>query len=76
MGDNMATKKDRLEKSVSQDIAGRPNWEEIGKGTVAVTTRLKPGDRDRLEEHFRARGLKLSQGVRMILSEYMREHRI
>ena len=35
------------------------------------TMRLSKRDRELLKAHFRTKGLKLSQGVRMIIREYL-----
>lgn len=43
---------------------------------VTVGVRLSPIDRDRLEAYFSNRDLKLSQGLRMAIKEWMAEKRI
>lgn len=43
---------------------------------VAVGIRLDPRDKDRLEAYFSSRDLKLSQGLRMAIKEWMNEKRI
>ena len=40
------------------------------------TMRLSKRDRELLKAHFRSKGLRLSQGVRMILREYLNKEGI
>jgi hypothetical protein len=43
---------------------------------VTVGVRLSPADRDRLEAYFSKRDLKLSQGLRMAIKEWMADKRV
>ncbi len=40
-----------------------------------VSLRLPPSMKNRLQQHFRRKGLKLSAGIRMLLVEYLDRER-
>ena len=64
-------------ENIEQDTKGRDvNWQDFKDDTVAVGTRLPKGVKDALQRYFEDRGLKLSQGLRMIISDYMKAERI
>jgi len=82
----MASKRSNLEKIVKQDMNARDlpakSAESGGKQPqkdpmVIFSIRLPKSQRDALQAHFkRDLGLDLSPGIRMILTQYMREKRI
>lgn len=41
------------------------------KTTVTFSVRLLNEDREALRDHFKNKGLKITQGVRMLIKEYM-----
>jgi len=67
-------KSDIIDQAVNKDMDTR-NFETFKKSeTVAVGTRLPVQDRAWLEQHFQKQGLKLGQGLRMIIKQYMNSH--
>ena len=70
----MPQKRPDLKSTVRKDVESR----QIGMGSrpkvkndASIIFRLPRGQFTLLEEHFSKRGLKLSQGIRMIVSEYI-----
>ena len=64
-----------LQKGKAKDRA-RETFERLNalpKTTVAVSFRLTTRERDKLREHFDRDGLSLAQGLKMIMTRYMRE---
>ena len=43
---------------------------------VTVGVRISPVDRKRLQGYFEARGLRLGQGLRMILKDWLETNRV
>ena len=58
--------------SKSRDV----NWQDFKDDTVPVGTRLPKSAKEALQRYFEGRGLKLSQGLRMIITDYMNTERI
>jgi len=77
----MANRK-RTEERIAENVERFHNPQKPGafadrrSDLVTVAVRLDPGLRDRLQRHFEERGLKLGQGLRMVLSEWAREKQI
>ena len=70
----MPQKRPDLKTTVRQDVEGR----QIAAGPTpkvkndaSIIFRLPRAQFTMLEDHFSKRGLKLSQGIRMIVSEYI-----
>ncbi len=51
-------------------------FKQMKTDLVPVATRIRPAERTRLQRHFESRGLKLAQGLRMIVSEWMQKNRV
>ena len=64
-------KSDIIDKAVQQDMDTRDFGTFKKSETVAVGTRLDVQDRAWLERHFEEQGLKLGQGLRMIIKQYI-----
>jgi len=65
------------EENIESDSKTRGiDWKAFKDETVPVGTRLPENMKKALQVHFESKGLKLSQGVRMIISEYMEKARI
>jgi transposase len=70
----MALKRQSITDAVKQDIAGRDLGATATAATGSMDTfsiRLTRRDRETLERYFDRRGLKVTQGIRMIITEYM-----
>ena len=80
MASKRATSKtEELKSIVAHEVSTErnlPRWEDFTENLVPCGTRISKQDKDRLEHHFESRGLKLSQGLRMIISDYMAKERI
>ena len=64
-------------ENIEKDTATRKvDYSAFSDDTVSVGTRLTKHEKDALQTHFRDKGLKLAQGIRMIISEYMSKERI
>ena len=64
-------------ENIEKDAAKRQvDYSAFSNDTVPVGTRLTKHEKDVLQRHFKEKGLKLAQGIRMILSEYMSKERI
>ena len=57
--------------SSSMSTAEPPEEERL----ELVSLRLPPSMKNRLQQHFRRKGLKLSAGIRMLLAEYIDRER-
>ncbi len=74
----MALKKPTIADAVKSDIEARSisssprrgDFPDVGKMDT-FSIRLSAQDRDILRAHFDRRGLKLTQGIRMIINDYM-----
>ena len=64
-----------IRQLIDSDIEARSlprKEEEAESGNLEIfSLRLFEQDKERLTQHFRRKGLKLSQGLRMIIAEYM-----
>ena len=64
-------------ENIEKDAASRQvDYSAFKDETIPVGTRLLRREKNALQKHFEAKGLKLSQGLRMIISEYMTRERI
>lgn len=64
-------------ENIEKDAESRKvDYSSFKDETVPVGTRLTQREKNILQKHFEAKGLKLSQGVRMIIAEYMTRERI
>jgi len=73
------SKTEDLKATVEHEISQErklPRWEDFTQNLVPCGTRISKEDKVRLEHHFETRGLRLSQGLRMIISEYMEHEHI
>ena len=57
------------EHSNNTDITRLREYED--KTTVTFSVRLYKKDREKLRDYFQSRGLKLGQGLRMIIKDFM-----
>lgn len=69
-------KKDETEDRARETIeaAGLPM--KSGGKLEPLLIRLGKYDRKRLENHFSSKGLKMAQGIRMVLKEYLEQQGI
>ena len=64
-------------ENIESDTKSRDvNWQNFKDDTVAVGTRLPKSAKAALQAYFEGRGLKLSQGLRMIVNDFMKQERI
>jgi len=71
------SKADEARKAAERDADKREiKYEEFESHMVPVGTRLPEDQKRALERYFIAKGLKLGQGVRLIISEYIQRERI
>ena len=61
------TQTEHIEKDT--DITRLREYQD--KTTVTFSVRLLNEDREALRDHFKNKGLKITQGVRMLIKEYM-----
>lgn len=80
----MATKREQIEKTVktdmdNRDLGNKPENEKqpIDDPMTIFSIRLPKSQKDSLQVHFKNDlGLDLSPGIRMLITKYMREHRL
>jgi hypothetical protein len=66
-------KKSDLQKNIEKNFEDKVDYNAFKKSElVSVGTRISPEDRDVLERHFHDLGLNLSQGLRMIVKEFLK----
>ena len=68
-----AVNRENIEKDA---VTRKVDYSGFKDETVSVGTRLTNREKTALLKHFEDRGLKLAQGLRMIISEYMNRERI
>lgn len=70
-------KADEARKALEKDQETRNiDYSSFESHMVSAGVRLPESDKRALERHFSERGLKLGQGLRMIIAEYMKRERI
>lgn len=83
----MATKRQEITKTIMADMETRTLPAKKGatddrkpqdKGSMAIfSIRLPESQKSKLQAHLKADlGLDLSPGIRMIITQYMKEHRL
>ena len=60
--------------SENTDITRLREYDDKARATFSI--RIDNQDRERLQRYFKNRGLKLTQGIRMIIKEYMEKEGI
>ena len=60
----------------ARDIGKKVDYKTFRAHLVNVGVRISPDDKRALEQHFAARGLKLGQGLRMVIRDYMNQEKI
>jgi len=63
------TERTQQEHRENIDITRLQEYNDKARGTFSI--RIDDRDRERLRRYFESRGLKLTQGIRMIIKEYM-----
>ena len=63
------TERTQKEHRDNTDITRLREYEDKAKDTFSI--RINADDKERLQIYFENRGLKLTQGIRMIIKEYM-----
>lgn len=74
----MATKRAAITETIKKDMEARELPREADRVPLkdalrAYSVRLPERDIKALQAHFEAMGLKLGQGLRMIIKEYMKK---
>ncbi|MCP4762329.1 MAG: hypothetical protein GY870_11155 [archaeon] len=72
----MVLKRNELEKVISKDFEKRMLPKRIKQELETFSIRLTANDKNVLGRHFDTKGLKLSQGLRMVIKDYMNENEL
>ena len=70
-------KKDDLKLATSEDAKRRKiDYKDWDENMTSISFRIPESDRVALEKYFASRRLKLSQGLRMVVADYMNREQI